>query len=795
MPARFAFAPSIPGGSAGAPRPPSGGRLPGNTRRNPAAPTDWASRIFFAAGAFILLTVAAAMAGLFYLGLHPLDPAPVIALERQPTIVFLDADGRKLASELAPGPHVRDLMRRAENGQPNARHVLDAVVAIEDQDFWERDGVALLPLAKAMLLEGRGGSTLTMQLIKNVYWRPDRQLRNTDDGEARVRAERWPDRFIRKFQEIFGAPTIERQLDKPAILGAYLRRAPDYDSQGRGIEPVAQLFYGKYPEELTAAEAATLAATLKGPSGYDPRNVGIPGRQPPRTKGRDGRQIYAPNTPLSSPDGCDSGGRRLLNNRCRALLVLAKMRTRHLPGSQSPMLSEADYAAARQEVLTLGTCDDSPRMAKQRALGLRTPDEQRCRRTPNGFLAIAMEELDGLGIKASEGETLEVATSFERASHTRAVSVIEALKQCAFPPTEMGVADLRFDGGVRSIIELPPQGADFSRDPEATKSYFGIPPGSTLKPFIYAAYLAADPTRTEATPIADDNALPERARDRAQWPVQQNMPWWTNRDAPAATMSLAEAFARSRNRPVLRMAAEMGPEPIRAMMDRAGMRFYGVRDSLEAGPAHGFPTTLAQKWPMALLGEGGAARVRPVELAAAYAAFANAGHVVRAHAIIEVVAIGSDGRRRVLYRRPPPTGAAAIDPGIAQKVDTLLAGVVRSGTAADTAMAALGTRGKTGTISGSRYGWFIGYVPGTDRIVGVWIHSPVVRTRDESSHEGNRQLEVNGADAAKIAYAVLGAATGDTAGGPIPEVCPKASRVLGEGLKRLSARRAEAEGA
>lgn len=704
----------------------------------------------------------------------PLDPGRVRRMAAEPTIVLIDRDDRKLATRLAPGPRVDDLLAQARDGNRGARHVVDAVIAIEDKQFWTLGGVELLPLAKAVLADGRGGSTITMQLIKNVYFGSGASTDRTRGPGARLE---------RKLQEILFSPDLDGTLSRQEILGVYLRQAPDFD-RARGIEAASMLFFGVYPEELSAAQAAMLAATFKAPYGYDPRNIGWEGRMPPPQKRSDGTPVYAANAPLGDPAECGAGAARLRNNRCRALLILAQMReqTRGGPGETggTPMLTEAEYNQARRETLTAGVCDSPFHMAEQRAVGLLPPNEGLCRRTPRQFIALALAQTDALGAPARPGLALEVATTFDRRAHAAAADAIDALRRCRFPPSETGIAVVSPGGAVRAIIEAPAQG--FAAPGDENEPAAGLPPGSTLKPFLFAAWLDRVPGASPATALRDDDEAPPRARSAGFWLQDKGRPWWPNRGRPPAVLSAADALAFSRNRPVIRIGAEIGPEPLAAMFARAGLSFHGRPGRAGATAPHAFPTRLADKWPMALLGEGGAAGVRPAALAAAYGAFHNGGATAPPHLLRSVTYVAPDGRRRAFAALAPPAPRAIMSSTTAAEIDAMLAQVPARGTAAGLDRLVPGARGKTGTASGARYGWFVGYAPGTPDVVAAWLNAPPVAVRLDNGAEPTIRLAVDGRDAALLFAATMARLDGAGLGTPPPDLCPASSRKLDRGL-------------
>ena len=139
-----------------------------------------------------------------------------------------------------------------------------ATVAIEDRDFYKHNGVDLWAIVRAMVNNFRGGatqggSTLTQQLVKQVYF-------------ADESAERGLAGIPRKIKEMFLAMQVERMYNKDEIIALYLNESP-YGGRRNGIESGAQTYFGKKAKDLTLPEAALLAAIPNNPAVYNPYNV------------------------------------------------------------------------------------------------------------------------------------------------------------------------------------------------------------------------------------------------------------------------------------------------------------------------------------------------------------------------------------------------------------------------------------------------------------------------------------------------------------------------------------------
>ncbi|MEO5904499.1 MAG: PBP1A family penicillin-binding protein [Gemmatimonadaceae bacterium] len=138
------------------------------------------------------------------------------------------------------------------------RYVGQAFVAVEDQRFYQHDGVDMVGIAGAIkdniLGDRRGASTITQQLVGNMH--PDL-------------IDRRDQSLSRKLREQSAAREMERHYNKEQVLEAYLNQI-GFAHGWYGIEEGARHYFGKGASKLTLAEAATLAAMPKGPEIYEP---------------------------------------------------------------------------------------------------------------------------------------------------------------------------------------------------------------------------------------------------------------------------------------------------------------------------------------------------------------------------------------------------------------------------------------------------------------------------------------------------------------------------------------------
>lgn len=156
------------------------------------------------------------------------------------------------------GPNQRE--RRPVTMDEVAEDLVAAVVAAEDDSFFKHSGVSVTGIARALWVNMRGGgirqggSTLTQQLVKNLYLTHERTMG-------------------RKAQELVLAILLEVRYDKQRILEAYLNEIYLGGSGGvslMGMGAASRAYFGKDPGQLNLAEAATLAGMIRAPAAYSP---------------------------------------------------------------------------------------------------------------------------------------------------------------------------------------------------------------------------------------------------------------------------------------------------------------------------------------------------------------------------------------------------------------------------------------------------------------------------------------------------------------------------------------------
>ena len=231
-------------------------RLPASVKRR-FPYVDLKKRILRATGIFFLcvLVATAGLAAGGYLGLvRSVDKlGKPQNLETHPTYIYSAPLGGNDDSRRVIGTIFQGENRKAASREEMPLHLLNALVAKEDERFMEHGGVDLWGIMRALYVDIRAGeavegaSTITQQYVRNAYLSQDRTI-------------------VRKIKEALIAIEIERRNDdKNQILADYLNTVY-YGNNAYGVEAAAETYFNKSVEDLTVAESATLVGLLWSPS-------------------------------------------------------------------------------------------------------------------------------------------------------------------------------------------------------------------------------------------------------------------------------------------------------------------------------------------------------------------------------------------------------------------------------------------------------------------------------------------------------------------------------------------------
>lgn len=509
-------------------------------------------------------------------------------------------------------------------------HVQRAFIAVEDRRFYAHHGVDWHGVARALVHNVRAGgvregaSTITMQLARNVFL------------GSRAAERSWG----RKLLEWRYAQLIEGALTKPQILERYLNAI--YLGNGvYGIEAASRDLFGRGVATLTLADAALLAGLPKAPSNYSPRNS--------RARALARRAIVLD---VLAREGV--GTATALRAARAAPLVLA--RREYVPAR---LVDTWAVEAVRVTLDSLRQAGAIPRTLADAQLRVWSTIDRRAQLAAERAVAAQAAMIDE--------ERAENGQSLRGASH-RTQGALVALD----PAT----------GAVRAIVggrRVERKG--FNRALRARRQ-----PGSTFKPFVYAAALQQGFT---AASMVEDEPV-EIGTGRDLWrPANYG-------DDYAGRITLRDALARSANAAAVRISREVGVPRIAGLAQA-----QGIASDLPLVPA------------LAL----GAAAVTPLELTTAYAPFANGGVRVRPFLVHRI----EDQFGTVLWQPAPHAVSRVLDAADAFLVTSLLQGAVDEGTGR--AVRSAGIRGpvagKTGTTNDGTDVWFVGYTP--TLVASVWF--------------------------------------------------------------------------
>jgi penicillin-binding protein 1A len=196
--------------------------------------------------AVVTLWVGIAGGGLFTWVMMHLPPIHALEIpKRPPTVQVLGLDGRMLATRGEMGGRALSLREMPV-------YLPQAFLAIEDRRFYSHSGIDLVGLVRAAFANlarrgiAQGGSTISQQLAKNLFLKPERTL-------------------MRKLEEVVLALWLEHKFTKTQILELYLNRIY-FGSGAYGVEAAAQRYFGKSARQVSLAESALLAGLVKSPS-------------------------------------------------------------------------------------------------------------------------------------------------------------------------------------------------------------------------------------------------------------------------------------------------------------------------------------------------------------------------------------------------------------------------------------------------------------------------------------------------------------------------------------------------
>jgi penicillin-binding protein 1A len=457
----------------------------------------------------------------------------------------------------------------------------------------------------------------------------------------------------RKLLEIRVAQQLEARFSKPEILELYLNHI--YFGYGaRGIEAAAWQYFRQPAARLTLAQAALLAALPKAPTRYDPR------RHPDHALARRNLVLarmtaQARVTPeIAAAAARQPLGVRSAPERPRARPMFARYFAEEVRRQLEERFGESLYTTPLRVWTTLDL--EAQRAAEEEL-------ERQLRAIESGRLGRVSKAQGGArGGKGSEAG--------EGSRSTREL-------QGAVVALEAASGDVLAWVGGRDYAA-----SQFDRVSRARRQA-----GSAWKPFVYAAALARGIALSQ--PIADTPLVVPLAGGGAWEPRNYDGTF-------AGRVTLRQALAQSRNVPTVRLAEAVGYDRIAALAASDG---------------------ITSKVPLLPSMPLGTVAVSPLELTAAYTAFASLGWQVAPRVVLRVER--ADGT--AIWSAPEPSRRQVLDPAVAYLLDDALREALASGSGAPGLPPGFAGRaaGKTGTSTDGKDVWFIGFTPAV--VAGVWI--------------------------------------------------------------------------
>ncbi|MFN3792921.1 penicillin-binding protein 1A [Massilia sp.] len=587
-----------------------------------------------------------------------------------------------------------------------------ALLAIEDAHFYQHQGIDWRGAMRAVYTNLRGGfgsggaSTITMQVARNFFLSKDKVL-------------------SRKITEVALAYRIEDALTKDQILELYMNQIY-LGNRSYGFSSAARSYFGKRLDELSLAETAMLAGLPQNPSRHNP--IANPKRAQQRQHVVLERLLRLGNISeaeyrqaVAEPLRIRRAG-QVFDTRADYVAELARQAVYARLGEQAyergivvtttilKQEQDAAYESVRRNVLAYDqrhgyrgpeariTLPQDPLEREEaiiEALQKRTPSDGLL---PAVVLAASPQAVR-VELLSGEEVTIEGA-GLKFAARALAANAKDSLRIA--PGAVVRISQLKGKGkDAWAIAQVPQVAAAFVAIDADTGAYHALvggfdynlqkfnhvtqawrQPGSAIKPFVYAA--ALDKGYSPGTRILDEPLDMPGENAGQTWSPQNDDGVF---DGP---VTMRYSLTHSKNVPTVRLQRALGTDYTHDYLGRFGFDL----------PKHPKNLTLA-------LGTGA---VTPLQMAGAYAVFANGGYRVKPYLIAQI----RDGNGNVLLENKPAArqeGDRVLDPRSAFVLDSMLRDVSRYGTGAASSrqLGRSDIAGKTGTTNDAIDGWFAGY--------------------------------------------------------------------------------------
>jgi 1A family penicillin-binding protein len=483
-----------------------------------------------------------------------------------------------------------------------------AVIAIEDSHFYSHYGINPGGVMRAMVKnmeEGRtveGGSTLTMQLVKNLFLSPKRA-------------------FSRKLAEAVLAIRLEQIFKKDEILELYLNQVY-WGHNLYGAEMAARSYFNKPASKLTLAEAAMMAGMIQAPENYSPFMDYKLAKQ-------------------------------------RQATVLKRMK-------ELEWITPAEEAAAFKQQIKLGKITSFPGS-----------------KVPYVTQAVVQELTKRFGRDAVLKGGMRVQTTIDLQMQRIAEDTVRYAHQRLYYQVGADQMALVAVDPRTHFVKAMVGGVDYDKSQFNRAVQALRQPGSAFKPFVYYTAFANGLYGPDS--IIYDSPVGYRDGDGYYYPRNYGGGF-------SGAVSIRRALEVSLNVPAIKVGQAVG---LNKVIETC--RILGIKSPIE--PVISLPL--------------GAVDLTPLEMAGAFATFANNGWHSDTTFIVQV----TDSSGNILLDNTPKP-KLVLDPWASASINSALQGVIYRGTATS-AQIGRPAAGKTGTTSSERDIWFVGYVPQLS--VAVWV--------------------------------------------------------------------------
>ncbi|MEW1867872.1 transglycosylase domain-containing protein [Streptomyces caelestis] len=536
-----------------------------------------------------------------------------------------------------------------------------AIVAIEDSRFYEHGAVDLKGVLRALNKNARSGEVSEGASTLTQQYVKNVFVEEAGDDPTKV-AQATQQTIGRKIAELKYAIQVEEELGKKKILENYLN-ITFFGQQAYGVEAAARRYFSKSAKDLNLQESALLAGLVQSPSRYDPVN-----------------------------DEAEAKKRRNT--------VLQRM-------AEVGDVSREEAAEAAKTPLGL-------KVSKPKNGCITAVDDASffCDYVREVFLSdpvFGKTKADRAKIWNQGG--LTIRTTLDPQAQA---SVQQSLEDHVNQSDSVAAASTLVEPGTGKIVAMgqsKPYGYDkneteinFSVDYAMGGSNFGFPTGSTFKPFVAAAALEEGRPATQTYSAPYQMPYPSSVRGcEKPWVNDRGYKLENENESEVGPYALKEAMAKSVNTYFVQMIEDIGMCPVVTMTDKLGI----VQGNGKKIPEVPSSMTL------------GSTGLSPLTMASAYAAFASRGMYCTPIAIEAITQ--KIGKEQKSLEVPKSTCSRAMSEKTADAVNTLLQGVVDSGTGQAAGLSDRANAGKTGTTDERKNAWFVGYTPNMSG--AVWVGS------------------------------------------------------------------------